>query len=328
MSKEKKNSETKAKRGRPRKGSPKKNSGSKVKKENSNPKIEEKTNDAFKEFEIPIDSIVLGDHQPRSREGIHARGSLTQLKESIRDIGLLQPILVQEQGGGSFLLISGERRYQSCKELGHKKIRAVLPSNRTIHALNERGKTLDELALFENLKRKNLTPIEEARCFDKLLELLGVTQEELGQRLGLKQNYISSRLGFLLLPEEIQLMIENEEITSSQAREIGRLSALDLPNDERESKQIEIAKKMIVEKITVRKAKKLVDELLGQKKRAEQLTRLSIKKAFYFISTLHDKFDEFDLSELHTEEDKEKLNEIRKKIPFLIEKLQSISVKK
>jgi len=279
---------------------------------------------AYVEFEIPIEEIILGDHQPRSREGIEAWGSLTQLKNSIRDIGLLQPILVQQQEDGGYLLISGERRYRSCKELGHRKIRAVLPSNRTIHALKERGKTLDELALFENLQRENLTAIEEGRCFEKLLGLLELTQEGLGERLGLKQAYISERIGFLALPDEVQGMIENGEINSSQARELGRLK--DLPDGEREEKQVELAKKMLVEKITVKKAKKLVDQVLGKedKRDGSHLTRLGAKKAIYFISTLNEKFDEIDLGELKGEEDLEKLQKLADDLPALIKKLQGL----
>lgn len=287
-------------------------------------------NTDYQEFEIPIDDIVLGPHQPRTRESIQARGSLTSLKESIRELGLLQPILVQQQDDGKYLLISGERRFQSSKELGHKKIRAVLPSNRTINAMNERGKTLDELALFENLQRKNLTPVEEGRCFEKLLEILGVTQTELGERLGLKQAYISERINLLILPEEVQTMIEEGQISSSQARELGRLDKL--PKSKRALQQIELAKKMLVEKITVRKAKKLVDDLLGEKKKrdAPQLVRLGAKKAIYFISTLNEKFDDIDLDELNSDEEsenQEKIQQLVEQIPELIEKLEGLKNK-
>lgn len=288
---------------------------------------EKKDRLAFVEFEIPIDEITFGDHQPRNRDTLEARGELTDLKKSIRDIGLLQPILVQEQKDGGYLLISGERRYRACKELGHSKIRAVLPSSRTINALEKRGKTLDELALFENLQRKNLTAIEEGRCFQKLIGLLGLRQEDLGERLGLKQPYISERLGFLSLPDEVQAMIEVGDINSSQARELGRLK--ELPDGEREEKQIELAKQLVVEKITVRKAKKLVDQLLGTKDKRDgsQLMRLSAKKAVYFISTLNEKFDDINLSELEREEEQEKLQQLSENLPELINKLQKLKKK-
>lgn len=280
----------------------------------------------FEEFEVPIDAIVLGEHQPRGREGIRARGSVTQLKDSIREVGLLQPILVTRQSGGRFLVVSGERRFVACRDLGHTKIRAVLPSNRTIHALEKRGKTLDELALFENLHRKNLTPVEEAICYQKLLGLLGLTQEGLAERLGLKQPYINERLGLLKLPEAVQELVEEGSLTVSQARELGRLRKL--PEAERDEMQVELANKMIVEKVTIRAARKLVAEVLGEKKKRgrDQITRLGTRKALYFLSTLHDKFDEIDLSELdeQDEQDRERLAELRGHLPELIEKLQAL----
>lgn len=276
----------------------------------------------FVEFEIPMELIRLGEHQPRDRDSIHARGSLTKLKDSIRELGMLQPILVQAQEDGSFLLISGERRFQSCRELGHKKIRAVLPSSRTLHALEQRGKTLDELALFENLQRKNLTAIEEGRCYSKLIELLDLTQEELADRLGLKQPYINERIGFLRLPDDVQVMIEEGEISTSQARELSRLNKL--PKADRAAKQVELAKQLVVEKLTVRKAKKLVDKALGETPTRDgaHLTRLGAKKAAYFISTLNHQFGEIDLHEL--EEDIDKLDELRENVPALIKKLQQL----
>lgn len=127
---------------------------------------------AFVEFEIPLDKIVLGEHQPRDRKGLEARGSLTRLKENIREVGLLQPILVEKREDGSYLLISGERRYRACTQLGHKKIRAVLPSKKTIRSLEKEKSSLRELALFENLQRKDLTAIEEGRTFEELLSAL------------------------------------------------------------------------------------------------------------------------------------------------------------
>jgi ParB family chromosome partitioning protein len=283
-----------------------------------------KNESPFIEFEVAIDEIKLGEHQPRSREGIEVRGSITQLKNSIRDIGLLQPILVQLQKDGSYLLISGERRYRSCKDLGHKKIRAVLPSNRTIHVLKKEKTTLDELALFENLQRKNLTPVEEGRCFHKLLGLLKMTQTELGDRLDLKQAYISERIGFLSLPEQVQYMIEDEKITTGQARELVRLKKL--PDDIREEKQLELANQLLVEKLTLRKAKSLVDNLLGDKKKRDSshLTKMGAKKAAYFISTLNDKFNDIDLVELTGEDDEEKLQKLASDLPALIKKLQEL----
>ncbi len=318
------------KKATPKKTAPKMQTASK--KEKTEKKVQQKQAEAkekefdteFVEFEIPIEKIVLGDHQPRTREDITSRGELTQLKESIRSLGLLQPILVQEQSDGTYLLISGERRYTASKQLGHSKIRAVLPSKRTIRVLENQSKTLDELALFENLQRKNLTPIEEGRCYHKLLDLLKLTQTELADRLGLKQPYINERIGFLQLPGEVQELIEETKITTSQARELGRLKAL--PKKEREGKQVDLANQMLAEKLTVRKAKKLVNDALGKedKRDGAHLTRLGAKKAAYFIATLNEKFDDIDLAVLQEEGEEEKLQQLLQDLPVLIKKLQGL----
>jgi len=258
-------------------------------KEKKAPKVKEQSAEeqlpAFVEFEIPLDKIVLGEHQPRDRKGLEARGSLTRLRENIQEVGLLQPILVEERDDGTYLLISGERRYRACTQLGHKKIRAVLPSKKTFRSLEKEKSSLRELALFENLQRKDLTAIEEGRTFEELLKSLKIPQAELGERLGLDQAYISQRISFLKLPEEIQDMIEEGKINTTQARELTRLQKI-RGKAKREEAQLAVAKKIEVEKLTYRKAKSLVDELLGTKKERDssQLTRLGAKKAVYFIS--------------------------------------------
>ena len=286
----------------------------------------------FTEYEIPIEKIVVGDHQPRNRESILARGSLTELKENIQKVGLLQPILVQEKEDGTYLLISGERRLRACEQLGHKKIRAVLPSIRTLRSMEKDGVTLQEIALFENLRRKDLTPIEEGNCFKQLLKIFPeMTQEELAKRLGLGEAHVSLRVNFLKFPEEVQAMIENGQVSASQARELLRLQDPKRVRGEekRERLLLDVAKKIDVEKLTYKKAKELVDEALGEKtvRNAEALTRLGAKKAVYYFSMLHEKFDDIDLAELKGEEEKERLDKLRETLPGLIEKLQQLKKK-
>ncbi|MBK03385.1 MAG: hypothetical protein CL920_22245 [Deltaproteobacteria bacterium] len=282
---------------------------------------------SFHELEIDLDKITLGDHQPRDREKINKRGSTKKLRESIKEVGLLHPILVTDNGDGTYLLISGERRFQAHKELNYKKIRANLPSKKTLRAIENDGRTLIELALFENVRRENLTPIEEGRTFKKLLEHLGVSQEELGKRLGYKQGSISLKIRFLDLPEEVQDMIEAGLINGRQAREIIRLQKIE-DEEERVEKQIEVAKKINIEKLTAKSAKKLVDSALGkEKKSGGQLLRLGVKKAVHFISELDCKFADIDLDELDEKEKEQKLKELEQHIPSLIEKLQVLNEK-
>ena len=286
----------------------------------------------FTEYEIPIEKIAVGDHQPRNRESILMRGSLTELKENIQKVGLLQPILVQEKEDGTYLLISGERRLRACEQLGHKKIRAVLPSSRTLRSMERDGVTLQEIALFENLRRKDLTPIEEGNCFKQLLKIFPeMTQEELAKRLGLGEAHVSLRMNFLKFPEEVQALIEIGQVSPSQARELLRLQDPKRIRGEekRERLLLDVAKKIDVEKLTYKRAKELVDEILGEKtaRNAEALTRLGAKKAVYYFSMLHEKFDDIDLSELKGEEEKERLDKLHETLPGLIEKLQQLKKK-
>lgn len=282
----------------------------------------------FEEFEIPIDSIDLGEHQPRDRDGLEARGRLTDLADNIRDVGLLQPILVEPTANGRYLLISGERRLRACMKLKHKKIRAVLPSKRTLQSIEKDGRTLHEIALFENLRRKDLTAIEEGRSYQQILKILKIEQKDLAKRLGVDDAYISRRISFLSLPKDVQEMLEEGKINATQAEQIVRLQKIKKKSD-REEAQVEVAKQIEVEKLTYRKAKALVDELLGEKKKrdATQLTRLGAKKAVYFISMLDEKFGEIDLDELKGEEEQEKLQQLNQAIPSLIKKLEELQQK-
>lgn len=294
-------------------------------------KIEGTESAEFVEFELPLERIMLGKHQPRDRESLKAWGSLTKLKENIREVGLLQPILVEEKEDGRYLLISGERRLRACKQLGHKKIRAVLPSKRTLRILEKEERTLEELALFENLRRKKLTPIEEGKAFKKLQRLLPgkTTQQVLAKRLDLDDSYISLRIKCLDLPEEVQEMLADERISVSQVRHLLRLKKIRDYNKRVEA-QIQVAKKIETEKLTVSKAKKLVDSLLGAQKKRDysHLTKLGAKKAAYFISQLDEKFGDIVLEELREEEEGEELlADLAETIPRLIEKLGELQEK-
>lgn len=178
--------------------------------------------------------------------------------------------------------------------------------------------------MFENVRRENLTPIEEGRTFKKLLEHLGVSQEELGKRLGYKQGSISLKIRFLDLPEEVQDMIEAGLINGRQAREIIRLQKIE-DEEERVEKQIEVAKKINIEKLTAKSAKKLVDSALGkEKKGGEQLRRLGVKKAFHYIAELNEKFNDIDLDDLDEDERADRLEDLQETIPKLIAKLNKL----
>ena len=142
--------------------------------------------------ELPLSQIEPDPDQPRKD-----LGDLTELKASIQSVGLAQPIVVRVIGYERYQLLMGERRYTAAKELGLPKIAAI------VRASLEEHQRL-ELQIVENLHRKDLNPLEEAASYRRLRDEFGLSQEELGRRLGKSQNSVSESLKLLSLPTRVQ----------------------------------------------------------------------------------------------------------------------------
>jgi ParB family transcriptional regulator, chromosome partitioning protein len=156
--------------------------------------------------EIDIDRIALNPDQPRFKLN---EKSLEELAESVRKVGVLQPVLVRSVGDG-YQLIAGERRLTAAQRAGLLKIPAVVrevPDDRLL-----------ELALIENIQREQLNPIEEAQAFQNLLENLRLTQEELAARLARERSTIANCLRLLKLPPAVKLLIAEGKLTPGHAR--------------------------------------------------------------------------------------------------------------
>jgi ParB family transcriptional regulator, chromosome partitioning protein len=156
--------------------------------------------------EIDIDRITLNPDQPRFKLD---EKSLEELSESVRKVGVLQPILVRPTGDG-YQLIAGERRLTAAQRAGLLKIPAVVrevPDDRLL-----------ELALIENIQREQLNPIEEAQAFQNLLENLRLTQEELAARLARERSTIANCLRLLKLPPAVKLLIAEGKLSPGHAR--------------------------------------------------------------------------------------------------------------
>ena len=189
------------------------------------------------EASLPIASIVRNSDQPRKS---FDETQLSELSDSIKQNGVLQPILVRKKGD-KYEIVAGERRYQASKLAGLKEIPAIVREIDDAEVF--------QLALIENLQRSDLTPIEEARGYRQLLDTKGLTQEGLAKILSKSRSAIANTLRLMDLPQEVQDMMEEGQITAGHARAI-----LAVPTEEG---RIKLAQKVVAENLTVRQTENL-----------------------------------------------------------------------
>ncbi len=195
---------------------------------------------------LHLDDIIPNRFQPRE---IFDEKALKELAISIKEHGVIQPIIVRNIGN-KYEIIAGERRYKASALAGLTKIPAIIR--------NLDDKESSKVALLENLQRKNLNPIEEARTYQKILELDQMTQEELAKTMGKSQGAVANKLRLLSLSEAVQDAVLKEQISERHAR-----SLLSIENPEEQKKML---KKVIDKKMTVRE---LENEINPPKEKAE-----------------------------------------------------------
>lgn len=191
------------------------------------------------------ETIAVNPHQPRR---YFSEDSLRDLMESIRQHGVLQPIIVTRKGEG-YELIAGERRLRSSKALGLSEIPAI------IREADEQKKL--EWALIENLQRENLNSIETAIAYQALIDQFNLTQEELAKRVGKARSSVANSLRFLALPEEIQRALADGRVSEGHAKYLLGL--------EDSSQQLNIFKKILRQNWTVSETDKAIKQLGGTK---------------------------------------------------------------
>ncbi|HPN38186.1 MAG TPA: ParB/RepB/Spo0J family partition protein [Melioribacteraceae bacterium] len=189
---------------------------------------------------IPIFNILPNPYQPRVN---FLPEALDELKKSILENGLIQPITVRRAGDKQYELISGERRLRACKEIGFTEIPAYI-------IVVDSKESMIALALIENIQREKLNPIEIAHAYKKLLEECNLSQEEIAKRVGKDRTTITNFLRLLKLPNLIQESVAKEEISGGHARAL-----LSLPS---EALQIEFLGKTINQNLSVRKLESMV----------------------------------------------------------------------
>lgn len=182
--------------------------------------------------ELYVDDIIPNRFQPRE---VFDDKALQELAASIKEHGVIQPIIVRKLGD-KYEIIAGERRYKATIIAGFTKIPAIIR--------NLDDKETAKVALLENLQRKDLSPIEEARTYQKILDLDSMTQEELGKTMGKSQAAVANKLRLLQLSDEVQEALLNNQISERHARSL--LSVSD------KEKQVELLHQIINEKLTVR----------------------------------------------------------------------------
>ena len=191
--------------------------------------------------QIAINKLVANPYQPRK---VFDEETLLELKSSIDEHGILQPIIVRLKGK-KYEIVAGERRFRAAQLAGLTEIPAI------VKQMNEQQ--MMELAILENLQREDLTPIEEAEAYEQLIKNLGFTQEELAKRLGKSRPHIANHIRLLQLPEEIREFINNGQLTMGHGRTL-----LGLKN----KRQIpDIARKVINQSLNVRQLEALVQQL-------------------------------------------------------------------
>ena len=187
---------------------------------------------------ISLDLIVKNKNQPRSS---FDEKSLYELTKSIKEKGVLQPILVREQGE-KYEIIAGERRFLAAKMAQMTYIPAIIKD------INDKESA--EIALIENLQRENLNPVEEALAYKGLMEKFGYTQEEVAKKVGKDRATVSNAIRLLSLPKEITNMLKNGDISAGHARALLALQDKD--------SQKELAKLIKNKKISVRETEERV----------------------------------------------------------------------
>ncbi len=192
--------------------------------------------------EISLRDIEANPWQPRSKFDEEA---LEELADSIKEIGIIQPVTVRLLESGKYQLITGERRYRAARKIGLRTVPAFVREAEDQNML--------EMALVENIQREDLDAIEVAISYQRLIEECNLTQENLSDRVGKKRSTVSNYLRLLKLPAEIQLGIKDKKITMGHARA--------LINIEDQDTLLAVYEQVVAKDLSVRKVEELVRQV-------------------------------------------------------------------
>lgn len=200
--------------------------------------------------EIKVSQIVPNPEQPRM---LINSEKLQELINSIKEHGVVQPVVVRPIGHEKYELIAGERRWRACRELGREYIPALVKNYDDLEA--------SAIALIENIQRENLNALEEAQAYNRLMSEFGLTQEDLSRRLGKSRPFIANMVRLLNLPQEIKEMVIDGSLTAGHARALITIKDKD--------KQMAAALKIVRRHLNVRQAEQMVKKMIEEKKNEE-----------------------------------------------------------
>lgn len=208
-------------------------------------------------FELKITDIVANESQPRRTFG---HDTLGELAESIKEHGVVQPIVVRKDENG-YEIVAGERRWRAARLAGLKAIPVVVKDYSKVEAM--------EIALIENLQREDLNPIEEANAYKTLMEEHKVSQEDIAKRIGKSRPKVANTIRLLNLNEEVKELLVSGELSAGHGRAL-----LAINNKER---QLEIANKIIKEGLNVRQTEKMSQGSIKKVKKSKSPEILEIE---------------------------------------------------
>ncbi len=216
-------------------------------------------------IEVALNELRPNPFQPRK---YFDETALSELSESIKEHGVFQPIIIKPSVKG-YEIIAGERRYRASQMAGLEKIPAV------IRELTDQQ--MMEIALLENLQREDLSAIEEANAYVAILDKLSLTHEELAKRVGKSRSHITNLIGLLKLPEIVQNMVINKEISMGHARVLSKLGNY--------NQMISLANRIVKEGLTVRQ----LEQMNSPKEKKAKVKKEDEYQYTYFQSKLRDK---------------------------------------
>lgn len=206
--------------------------------------------DTGRVMDISIDEISPNPWQPRRD---FDEESLNALATSIRENGLIQPVVVRKKKDGTYELVAGERRWRAAKMAGLTVIPAI--------SKEYDDRSMAEMALVENLQRKDLNPVDEGMAYRKLMDEYGLTQEGISQKVGKSRPYVANMVRLLDLPEEVKNFLSKGQLTAGQARPL-----LGLESD---AEKVQLARRIVKEGLSARKVEDIIREGKKPKKKED-----------------------------------------------------------